>query len=239
MRRLVRSLPTPVEFAVVIVVAFGIFIYFSTAEFLGGPMTAGDPETRPYRTDESLIALVVQEIAALAIVAAFLRMRGWSFRDFDIRPSWWLSGLAVLLFIFSYAIYYNLYSAVIAVSHAATGSDLGLGSNLTFSGNASAAGTISLATVVLFSTVNPVFEEVLVVGYVMAVLQRRHGMWFAINISTLIRLSYHLYQGPIAIIGIVPMGLLFGYCYAKTGKLWPLILAHALMDFIVFYMKYG
>lgn len=120
-----------------------------------------------------------------------------------------------------------------------TGSDLGLGANLAFSGSVPAVGTVSLSTMILLSTVNPVFEEVLVVGYVMSVIQRRHSMWLAINISTLIRLSYHLYQGPVAIISIVPMGLLFGYCYARTGRLWPLILAHAMMNFIPLYVMYG
>jgi membrane protease YdiL (CAAX protease family) len=240
MLRLVRSLPAPVEFAAVITIAFGSFIYYSAVEFLGGSMVgAAGAESVPYETDASLIALVVHEIVALVIVAVFLRMRGWSLNDFDMRISWRLSAVAVLLFVLDSVIYHFSYQVIVAVSYAVTSSDLGLGANLASSGSASVAGAVSLSTIILLSTVNPIFEEVLVVGYVMTVIQRRQGMWLAINISTLIRLSYHLYQGPFAIISIVPMGLLFGYYYARTGRLWPLILAHAMMNFIPLYAIHG
>lgn len=236
MLKVVRNLSTPVEFAAVIIVAFGWFIYVSVVDYFGRPIAA---DAVPAETDEALIALVAQELVLLAIVAVFLRARGWSLREFDLQVSWWLSAMALLLFALDYAIYHYLYQLVVAVSIALTGSDLGLGTNLAYSESAAAAGNVSLLTMTLLSMVNPVFEEVLVVGYVMTVVQRRHGMWIAINVSTLIRLSYHLYQGPIAIVSIVPMGLLFGYYYARTGKLWPLILAHALMNFIPLYLLYG
>jgi len=54
----------------------------------------------------------------------------------------------------------------------------------------------------------------------------------AINVSTVVRMLYHLYQGPIGIITIVPMGLLYGYTYVRTRQLWPLIVAHVLVDII-------
>ena len=54
----------------------------------------------------------------------------------------------------------------------------------------------------------------------------------AVNVSTVVRLLYHVYQGPIGVITIVPMGLLFGFVYARTRQLWPLIFAHVLIDII-------
>ena len=239
MLRLVRSLPTPVEFATVITVAFGGFIYISVQDFISGRTTGADVDAWQYLTDAALIGLVVQEIVLIAIVASVLRMRGWSLDAFDMEMSWRLSVAGVLLFLCNYAIYYASYPVILAISHAVTGGDFGLGVSSALSEEATAAGTLSLSTIILVSTVNPVFEEVLVVGYVMTVIQRRHGRWLAINISTLIRLAYHLYQGPAAIISIIPMGLLFGYYYARTGKLWPLILAHAFMDFIPLYVLLG
>ncbi len=50
------------------------------------------------------------------------------------------------------------------------------------------------------------------------------------NVSMGIRLLYHLYQGPMGIITIVPLGLLYGFVYVRTRQLWPLILAHMLID---------
>jgi len=86
--------------------------------------------------------------------------------------------------------------------------------------------------VFLTSTVNGIFEELFVAGYIITVLRERRGVWTAINVSTVVRVLYHLYQGPIGLLIILPMGLLFGYAYARTRQLWPLIFAHVLIDII-------
>ena len=46
------------------------------------------------------------------------------------------------------------------------------------------------------------------------------------------RLLYHLYQGPLIVIGIVPLGWLSAYVYARWNRLWPIIIAHGILDFI-------
>jgi len=81
------------------------------------------------------------------------------------------------------------------------------------------------------SVVNPIFEETFVVGYVFAAWQGA-SRWTAINISAAVRLTYHLYQGPIAVISILPLGIFFAWWLSSRGRLWPLILAHAGLDFI-------
>jgi membrane protease YdiL (CAAX protease family) len=45
------------------------------------------------------------------------------------------------------------------------------------------------------------------------------------------RVFYHFYQGAVGVVGIAPLALLFAYGFARTGRLWPLIVAHALTDF--------
>ena len=42
---------------------------------------------------------------------------------------------------------------------------------------------------------------------------------------------YHFYQGALGVLSITPMGPLFAYWFARTGRLWPLVVAHALQDF--------
>jgi uncharacterized protein len=37
---------------------------------------------------------------------------------------------------------------------------------------------------------------------------------------------------------VVPVGLVFAYYYARNGKLWPLIVAHGILDFMAL-MYYG
>ena len=52
--------------------------------------------------------------------------------------------------------------------------------------------------------------------------------------SSLLRGTYHLYQGFGAGLGNVAMGLVFGYAWRRTGRLWPLVIAHGLIDTVAF-----
>jgi membrane protease YdiL (CAAX protease family) len=55
-----------------------------------------------------------------------------------------------------------------------------------------------------------------------------------IFLSALFRASYHSYQGFSAFLGNFVMGLVFGYWFSKTKRVAPLVLAHFLMDAVVF-----
>lgn len=78
-------------------------------------------------------------------------------------------------------------------------------------------------------------EEVIVVGYLFEKLRALGWSTAAILLSTsLLRGSYHLYQGIGPFIGNVAMGLVFGWIYHRTGRVLPLVVAHALIDTIAF-----
>lgn len=78
-------------------------------------------------------------------------------------------------------------------------------------------------------------EEVIVVGYLFERLRRLGwGVWPVILATAALRGLYHVYQGVPGLIGNVAMGVLFGWLYARTGRLVPLIVAHTLIDVAVF-----
>ncbi|WP_206447127.1 CPBP family glutamic-type intramembrane protease [Agrococcus sp. KRD186] len=78
-------------------------------------------------------------------------------------------------------------------------------------------------------------EEVIVIGYLFERLRRLGwGTWQIILSTAALRGTYHLYQGVPALIGNFAMGVLFGWLYARTGRLVPLIVAHVLIDIAVF-----
>lgn len=83
-------------------------------------------------------------------------------------------------------------------------------------------------------------EEVIVIGYVFERFRRlgwaagRSGMWPVIIAVAVLRGTYHLYQGVPALFGNFAMGMLFGWLYARTGRLVPLIIAHTLINVAVF-----
>ncbi len=87
----------------------------------------------------------------------------------------------------------------------------------------------------LLSFGNAWAEEVIVVGFLLTRLrQLRVDPRLALAISSLLRGAYHLYQGFGAGLGNLAMGLVFGYAWQRTGRLWPLIIAHALIDAVAF-----
>ena len=78
-------------------------------------------------------------------------------------------------------------------------------------------------------------EEVIVVGYLLTRLgQLGVRPHMALGCSSVLRGTYHLYQGFGAGLGNVAMGLVFGYMWQRTGRLWPLVIAHGLIDTVAF-----
>ncbi|GAA2340820.1 type II CAAX endopeptidase family protein [Streptomyces cuspidosporus] len=82
---------------------------------------------------------------------------------------------------------------------------------------------------------NAVLEEVIVVGY----LLRRLGQlgWTpmaALVASSVLRGSYHLYQGIGGFFGNMAMGVVFVLLYRRWGRVGPLVAAHALIDIVAF-----
>ncbi len=78
-------------------------------------------------------------------------------------------------------------------------------------------------------------EEVIFLGYLFDRLRRLGWSWTGIIVSTaLLRGSYHLYQGWPSALGNVVMGLVFGWCYKRWGRVMPLVLAHTIIDIVAF-----
>ncbi|MGB4136371.1 MAG: CPBP family intramembrane glutamic endopeptidase [Microbacterium sp.] len=78
-------------------------------------------------------------------------------------------------------------------------------------------------------------EEFVVLGYLFARLrQLGWGTWSIILATSVLRASYHLYQGPGAFIGNLAMGLLFGWLFSRSRRLLPFLVAHFLIDATAF-----
>lgn len=78
-------------------------------------------------------------------------------------------------------------------------------------------------------------EEVIVIGYLFARLRDLGWKtWPIIFLAAGLRGSYHLYQGFGAFAGNFAMGVLFGWLYARYGRVVPLVIAHFLIDAAIF-----
>jgi uncharacterized protein len=216
MGNIARSLSPRSEFCLVVSVAFGYFI-------LGNILSILFPSTGPAITNASLRFLVAFELVVLLFLGSLLFARGWRVSRFGPPIAISDVGAASALAFVAY-----VSSAVAGLAGAAV--DPRIAASLespNFVGN-----DISIVTLVVASAVNPVFEELLLCGYTVTVLKERRGFWTAVNVTLAIRLACHLYQGAVGVIGIVPLGFVFTYWYARSGRLWPVVIAHAFFDVV-------
>jgi CAAX protease family protein len=222
MRQYLQALPLPAEFAIVILGAFGILL-LTTFLTLVTRTGAADPGSTGWYSGGHLLSVIVYELPVGAAVLGFLRLRGWSLARLGLRITARETlvgfGLALLAELACYAALFALVIAAPELTKAMVASQ-------------AKPGGFGLWTIIVLSIVNSVFEETFVCGYVVTVLKERADLSTAITISVAIRLLYHLYQGPIAFVGVVPFGFVLAWWYARTGRLWPVIVAHGLADFV-------
>ncbi len=93
----------------------------------------------------------------------------------------------------------------------------------------------AVPVLILAAIQNAVLEEVVVVGYL--VTRLRDLGWrlvWVVLASSVLRGSYHLYQGFGAFVGNAVMGVVFALFFIRTRRVWPLIVAHSLLDIVAF-----
>ena len=94
----------------------------------------------------------------------------------------------------------------------------------------------------VWSFANAFAEETVVVLWLLTRLKQLNLVpWKAVALSSLLRGSYHLYQGFSAGVGNIIMGVVFAWFYQRTNKIWPLVIAHFLIDAVAFvgYAAFG
>jgi len=92
-----------------------------------------------------------------------------------------------------------------------------------------------IPVLILAAIENGFLEEALVVGYLLTRLEQlRFPLWAAIAVSAVLRGSYHLYQGFGGFLGNAVMGVIFAWVFTRTRRLWPLVIAHSLLDIAAF-----
>lgn len=92
-----------------------------------------------------------------------------------------------------------------------------------------------LILLVVNSWANGFAEEMLVVAWLCTRLRQIRVPWVWVFVaSAVLRGSYHLYQGYSAGLGNMVMGLVFVWFFYRTGRVWPLIIAHGLIDTVAF-----
>lgn len=216
LKRWLRTRTDRAEFLFVLLITFGILLVRQVRYFFL-------PEGQPRINEDRLVELIALELSMLGVVGTVLRVRGWTARSLGLTPTLGqtllgpaLAAATLLLWIVK-AILLKRFLALDASSSSETplvSSEIGL--------------TVLLA----ISLVNGFFEELFLCGYLITVFKKGAGLPAAIGVSVGMRMLLHVYQGPTGVLNMALMGGLFAYYFARSGKLWPLIVAHILLDVI-------
>jgi uncharacterized protein len=215
LRRFLQNLSDRAEFALIVSVSLAYYIATSLYLLVRGIREAD------LTTGRALDALAL-ELFILAFVAVILRARGWTPERLGLRFSWGAALAGVPLFVIFLLIYWITMTIVLMVFPAVR-------SVWAFRIIPNAP----LALMIVFFAVNSLFEELVVTAYVTESL-KDHGAAVVISTSTLLRFTYHLYQGPLASLSIIPLGLVFATLYWQRRTLWPLMVAHTITNIVTY-----
>ena len=91
---------------------------------------------------------------------------------------------------------------------------------------------LMLAFAIVGCTAAPIGEEILFRGLLYNCFKRRLGVKAAILLSAVCFAAIHF--GPLAVISIIPIGLVLAYVYEKTQNLWVTITIHAVNNAAAF-----
>ena len=181
------------EIVVVIAVAFGFFAMQSMLrlfQFDGVPALTALP----------LRYVILCQVFLFSAIWFFLTIRGWRLTDLSERPRVFDVFLGIPLAVAGYLPFLLLSWLLMSPA-----TDIGPGPR----GETLDVSASDLETLVAGALVNAAFEEVLVAGYLVTALRRRFGTSVAIHASAMIRLSYHVHLGAVAVISILPLGYIF------------------------------
>jgi uncharacterized protein len=171
----------------------------------------------------SLLVLVAIELVLGLSWSLVLSRQGWTLGVLteSFAPSDLVVGM--LLFAVAWVGYFLTYVVALAVAP----------------GFAAAAqrvqidGHPELPAIMLVCAINPIAEEFLYLGVLVGTL-RRQGTHLALAAAVVSRVAVHLYQGPLGILGITPGAVLFAAYYLANRRIWPVVVAHTVLDLLAF-----
>lgn len=156
------------------------------------------------------------EVLCGSIALAILRRRGW---NFGLRPTVLQTAAGMALMFGASLLIGMLYE----LTQALTKTDPAAATTM--------KSTLTWPVLILFTLVNPLYDELFLVAYNVEAA-KDSGAAFAISLSAFVRFVCHLEQGPVSAVTILPLGLVFAAVYWRWRRLWPLVVAHAVMDFL-------
>jgi uncharacterized protein len=218
MKQFVQALSGRAEFLIVVLGSLGLTL-LSNLQLVLDPALV---DQLPAFNNEILVSNLIYELFVLLWLSVFMKVRGWTLErlgfSMSLRDTAIGLLLAIVVFCSIWLIEQTLGSAAPAMLESALRFD-------------KVSGELDVWAVIMASVVDAVFEELFVCAYVISALKEKRGAPFALNVSIALRVGCHIYQGVYGVLIGGAWGLVFGFWYLKSGRIWPLLVAHAALLF--------
>jgi membrane protease YdiL (CAAX protease family) len=206
-----------IDLLVVLLLMFIPPIFDSTHALL-----AGNVLYNKEMKSELLLGASIRNVSGIIFLIYILARQKRTLHDIGVSFSFWDIPISVLLYGAQLLCHQMTYSIADYLHHALTGNELVFSvQNIEF------LQTSITVWYILGTITNPLFEELLVRGYVMTEVKY---VWaktsVAIVASVVIQLLYHTYQGLWPLLGHTVTFLLAAAYFAKWKRITPVVLAH-------------
>jgi len=201
----------------------GVVVTLSFGWFIAGSIyavAAGFP-VQPF-SDAAFLSIVLYELIFASVALLYLRLRGYNLKWLRPRPTSIGCLIGILLFVVAWIATWPLSFLMSKANQASQPITEML-----------SVSRYSLPVLVVVSVINGLYEETFLTGYLLQGF-RHLGAALSIGMVSLIRLMYHLYQGPAGAAAAVAFGVVVGVYYWRTRDLWSVIVAHMFGDFAGF-----
>ena len=172
---------------------------------------------------------------ALAAFLIFLHRRGWKSDDFRVRIGWITTLLGLELLVFTY----GGFLAIAEISHFVvwilSPTPDGWVANIFVPRHVPIPRDgfhLSWVVLIIFTVLNAFFEELVYMGYGFNLWAAKYGPRMAVWFTVTARLLVHMYQGSEHLLPIAVWALIFGVWYRYHRQVWPLIVAHLMVDLL-------
>lgn len=200
------------EVLAIVAICFGYAILSSVLTVTDGAGVASF-------TDDVFAGTALMECVLACVALAVLHVRHYPLRSLVPQPSWRDAGIGVALYLVSIMCW-----LVVALPFASQMDSQPISQMV-------AQSKVSLSGVISMALVNGTYEEVFLLGFLMRGMLR-YGASNAVGISLLVRMLYHMYQGPMGVLSVLVIGAVFSLFYLRTGRLFPVVVAHIIADIV-------
>ena len=208
---------------VVLVVAFAGSIYGSIYSYING--------THDYSVkagNEIILVGIIFEAISLAVLYFVLSNQERNLKSIGFSFKWSDIPLSVAIVIFSYIIFVIANISFHKIYFFINGHEF---NKIEFKNPYIQSGLTIFSLMLVL--INPFYEELIVRAYTITeLMDLTNSKFIAIFFSSILQSLYHLYQGGASAFSLFLLFTFNSIYFAKTKRIWPLILAHLYFDLL-------